>query len=208
MILRRIARPMLAAAFVSGGIDTLRNPKPRVDTAAPVLEKASEQADAELLVKVNAVAQVAAGTALGLGKFPRLSALVLAGSLAPTTAVGHRFWEKDGADRGAQRTHFLKNLSLLGGLLIAAADTHGKPSLAWRAKHTAATSAGVKLGGAAGAVQGTVSGAADAVQGAVDGATKSVRGTAKGATKAVRGTAKGATRSVKNTTKALKKKVA
>jgi putative oxidoreductase len=145
MILRRIARPMLAAVFVSGGLDTLRNPKPRVDTAAPVVEKATEQlkdklpsqipTDPELLVKVNAAAQVGAGIAFGLGRFPRLSAFVLASSLAPTTAAGHRFWEEEKtADRAAQRIHFLKNLGLLGGLLIAAADTHGKPSLSWRAR--------------------------------------------------------------------------
>src|SRR3954467_3789660 len=136
MILRRIARPMLAAVFVSGGLDTLRNPKPRVETAAPVIDKAVEQVkgaveqvkeklpqqvkdkvpqqvptDPELLVKVNAAAQIGAGIALGLGRFPRLSALVLAASLAPTTMAGHRFWEEDeSADRAAQRTHFLKNL--------------------------------------------------------------------------------------------------
>jgi putative oxidoreductase len=219
MILRRIARPMLAAVFVSGGVETLRNPKPRVETAAPIVEKAGEKVgdqspvpmDPELLVKVNAVAQVAAGTALGLGKFPRLSALVLAASLAPTTVVGHRFWEKDGADRGAQRTHFLKNVGLLGGLLIAASDTHGKPSLAWRAKHagsTAAASVGGTVGGtvgtAAGAVQGVAQGAAASVQGAAEGAAKSV----KGSVKSVQGTAKKAAKSVEGTTKALKKKSA
>jgi putative oxidoreductase len=215
MILRRIARPMLAAVFVSGGVETLRNPKPRVDTAAPVVEKAGEKVgdqspvpmDPELLVKVNAIAQVAAGTALGLGKFPRLSALVLAASLAPTTVVGHRFWEKDGADRGAQRTHFLKNVGLLGGLLIAASDTHGKPSLAWRAKHAgsaAAATVGGTVGTAAGAVQGVAQGAAASVQGAAEGAAKSVKGSAKSA----RGTAKKAAKSVEGTTKALKKKSA
>jgi len=223
MILRRIARPMMAAVFVSGGLDTLRNPKPRVDTAAPVIEKAGEQAqvraDPALLVTVNAIAQVAAGAMLGLGKFPRLSALVLAGSLAPTTAVGHRFWEHDDpADRGAQRTHFLKNLGLLGGLLIAAADTHGKPSLAWRAKHAtsvAAATAGGRIGTAAGAVQGTVEGAAEAVQGAVEGAAEVVQGAVEGAAKTVKGSAKSAkgrarkaAKSVEGTTKSLKKKSA
>ncbi|MFL6120545.1 hypothetical protein [Actinophytocola sp.] len=64
MILRRIARPMLAAVFVSGGLDTLRNPKPRVEAAAPVIDKAVQQVkdkvpsqvptDPEVLVKVNA----------------------------------------------------------------------------------------------------------------------------------------------------------
>jgi uncharacterized membrane protein YphA (DoxX/SURF4 family) len=184
MILRRIARPMLAAVFVSGGLDTLRNPKPRVDMAAPVINKAVDQmkekvpsqvpTDPELLVKVNAVAQLGAGLALGLGRFPRLSALVLAASLAPTTAAGHRFWEhEDSADRTAQRIHFLKNVSLLGGLLIVAADTHGKPSLTWRARH--ATDALVD------SVQGTVHGAATSVQ----GTAKSARGSAKDAAKSL-----------------------
>jgi putative oxidoreductase len=196
MILRRIARPMLAAVFVSGGLDTLRNPKPRVDTAAPVIDRAVERmkdkvpakvpTDPELLVKVNAAAQVAAGIALGLGRFPRLSALVLATSLAPTTVAGHRFWEQDdSADRAAHRIHFLKNVGLLGGLLIAAADTHGKPSLSWRAR------------------KGTDA-LLDTVQGTVLGATTSVQGAAKSA----RGSAKEAARSVESTAKSLKKRSA
>ena len=140
MILRRIARPMLAAVFVSGGINTLRNPGPRVETAGPAVDKVPT--DAESFVKINAAAQIGAGIALGLGKFPRLAALVLAGSTVPTTIVGHRFWEKDDpAERAQQQVQFLKNLGLLGGLLLAAADTHGKPSAAWRAKHAARTAA-------------------------------------------------------------------
>ena len=38
MLLRRIARPMLAAAFVGQGIDALRSPKPAADAARPTLE--------------------------------------------------------------------------------------------------------------------------------------------------------------------------
>jgi uncharacterized membrane protein YphA (DoxX/SURF4 family) len=153
MILRRIARPMLAAVFVSGGIDALRNPKPRMQAAEPVLEKTVNQVkdkipdqvptDTESLVKLNAAAQVVAGVMLGLGRFPRLSALVLAGTLVPTTAAGHRFWEhEDPQERAQQQHHFFKNVGLMGGLLLASADTHGKPSLSWRAKraaHSAAT---------------------------------------------------------------------
>ena len=164
MILRRIARPMLAAVFVSGGIHTLRNPASRVETVGPAVDKAANQVldkipeqaldkipdkvvdkvptDAESFVKINAAAQIGAGIALGLGKFPRLAALVLAGSTVPTTFVGHRFWEKDDpAERAQQQVQFLKNLGLLGGLLLAAADTHGKPSAAWRARHAARTAA-------------------------------------------------------------------
>ena len=38
MLLRRVARPMLAAAFVGQGIDALRSPKPAADAARPALE--------------------------------------------------------------------------------------------------------------------------------------------------------------------------
>jgi hypothetical protein len=39
--------------------------------------------------------------------------------------------------RGVTSIHFLKNLAIFGGLLIAAADTAGRPSLAWRSRHAA-----------------------------------------------------------------------
>ena len=79
-----------------------------------------------------------AGLALATGRAPRLSASVLAVTLVPTTAAGHRFWEEqDPARRSAQRIHFFKNVSMLGGLLLAAVDTEGQPGLAWRARRAA-----------------------------------------------------------------------
>ncbi|MPZ85736.1 MAG: DoxX family membrane protein [Actinophytocola sp.] len=148
MILRRVARPLLAAIFVSGGIETLRNPKPHIQAAEPVLDRtvgrvrdklpAQLPTDPESLVKLDAAVKIGAGTALGLGRFPRLAALLLAGSLVPTTAAAHRYWEyEDPQERAAQQVHFLKNLGLLGGLMLAASDTHGKPSVAWRTKRAA-----------------------------------------------------------------------
>jgi putative oxidoreductase len=100
-------------------------------------------------VRLNGAVQMAAGTLLALGRFPRLSALALAATLVPTTAAGHRFWEaEEDADRTQQRIHFLKNLSMFGGLLITAADTSGQPSLAWRTRH-GARAAGREAGRAA-----------------------------------------------------------
>ena len=141
-IIRRVARPMLAAVFVSSGIDTLKHPEKRVENAGPVTDKLGSSLplpdDTEQLVKVNAGVQVGAGILLGLGRFPRLAAAALAGSLVPTTAAGHRFWdEEDPATRAQQRLHFLKNVGLLGGLLLAAVDTAGAPSLGWRARRAA-----------------------------------------------------------------------
>jgi putative oxidoreductase len=147
---RLIARPMLASMFVTGGLNALRNApamaakaKPVTDRVRPALEKAVPQArvlpqDPESLVRINGAAQLLAGLALATGRFPRLSSTVLAATLIPTTAAGHRFWEEEDASaKTAQQIHFFKNLSMLGGLMLAAVDTEGRPGLAWRARHGA-----------------------------------------------------------------------
>jgi putative oxidoreductase len=123
--IRRLARPLLAGIFVVGGIDALRQPGPRVEAV-----RAAGLSSPEQLVRAHAVADVVGGLGLATGRLPRLSALVLAGSLVPATLVGHRFWaEKDKNARKQQQIQFLKNLGLLGGLLLAAADTGGRESL-------------------------------------------------------------------------------
>ena len=90
----------------------------------------------EQAVRINGAVQLVAGSMLALGRFPRVSALAVAASLLPTTYAGHRFWETDDKqERTQQRIHFLKNVSMFGGLLIAAGDTAGNPSIAWRGRH-------------------------------------------------------------------------
>ncbi len=133
---------MLASVFINGGIDTLRNPEPRVGMAEPVTSQLAGRLplpdDTDKLVKVNAGVQIGAGLLLSIGRFPRLSALALAGSIVPTTLAGHRFWEQDdAATKAQQQIQFMKNLGLLGGLILAAVDTGGAPSLTWRAKRAA-----------------------------------------------------------------------
>jgi putative oxidoreductase len=146
---RLIARPLLASTFVVGGINALRNApalaakaKPVADRLRPMLEKTVPQVkipdDTVTLVRINAVAQILAAGALARGRAPRLSSTVLAASLLPTTMAGHQFWnESDPNVRTNQQIHFFKNLSMLGGLLLAAVDTDGQPGVAWRAKHGA-----------------------------------------------------------------------
>ena len=141
-ITRRIARPLLAASFVSGGIEALRNPGPPVQMAQDVAPKVAEPLplpnEPDQLVKINAIVQVVAGGLLAIGRLPRLAACALAGSLIPTTLAGHPFWEvEDEGQRAQQQIHFLKNVGLLGGLILAAADTGGAPSVKWRAKRAA-----------------------------------------------------------------------
>ena len=120
-----VARPLLASMFVVGGLDALRKPAGRVEAV-----RAAGLSSPEQLVRANAATQLVGGLALATGRFPRLAALVLAGSLVPTTYVGHPFWAApDAAAKQQQQIHFLKNLGVLGGLLLAASDTGGRESL-------------------------------------------------------------------------------
>jgi putative oxidoreductase len=144
-VLRALARPMLASIFIVEGFDTLRRPERVAPTAEPVARYLADRLPAlpipakpEQAVRINGAIQLTAGTLLALGRFPRLSALAIAATLVPTTLAGHRFWEADeDGTQAQQRIHFLKNLTMFGGLLIAAADTAGQPSLAWRTRHAA-----------------------------------------------------------------------
>jgi putative oxidoreductase len=144
---RTVARPLLASMFLVGGVNALRNPqmlavraKPVLDRVAPLLQQSPlpVPADHETIVRLNGAVHVGAGLALATGRAPRVSSAVLAATLVPTTLGGHRFWEEqDPAVRTQQRLNFFKNLSMLGGLLIAAGDTDGRPGVAWRARRAA-----------------------------------------------------------------------
>jgi putative oxidoreductase len=147
--IRLIARPMLASTFIVGGINSLKNPDGLAERAEPVTEKLEpviDQATSPLplhldqrqLVMANGAVHVVCGAMLATGKMPRLAAFALAATLVPTTFGGHRFWEEsDPQARQSQQFHFFKNLSMIGGLLLASVDTEGRPSVAWRAKRGA-----------------------------------------------------------------------
>ncbi|SFW54767.1 DoxX family membrane protein [Amycolatopsis australiensis] len=148
MILRRVARPLLATIFVTGGINALRQAEGHAKAAEPFLNAAFDKVgdvvpeqiprDPVTLVRVDAAVKIGAGLALAAGKAPRLAAGLLLGSLVPTTLATHSFWTmKDPGERAQQQIQFFKNAGLAGGLLLAVADTAGKPSVGWRARHAA-----------------------------------------------------------------------
>ncbi|MCW3840286.1 DoxX family protein [Micromonospora yasonensis] len=142
---RTLARVMLSGIFVVSGARSLQNPGRLVQAAQPVTDRVAPliqnlhpriPTDTAALIRANAATQLVGGLMLATGKFTRPAALVLAGTLVPVTAAGHPFWNNDDpAARNNNQVHFLKNLGLFGGLLLAAADTEGKPGLRWRAGH-------------------------------------------------------------------------
>ncbi len=125
-IIRNIARPLVAAPFVVTGLETLRNPGPRAENAAPMLKALADRVswlpskDPETLVRIQGAISVGAGSLLALGKFQRLSTLVLAAEMVPSLLTEHRFWtEDDPSHRTSERTLLLRNAGLFGALLLA-----------------------------------------------------------------------------------------
>ncbi|MGN6756307.1 MAG: DoxX family protein [Thermomicrobiales bacterium] len=117
-LVRFLARTLLGTTFIVLGWDAAREPGGRVGMAANL-----GVPQPALAVRVNAYTMIAAGITLVLDVLPRLSAAALAASLIPTTAAGHHFWKKtDPQKRNGQRIHFLKNLSMIGGLLTVALE--------------------------------------------------------------------------------------
>ena len=125
--LRPAARIFTGSTYVLLGVDALRAPGARVEQAGPVLAAIRKVVpipdDDELVVRANAAVQVVCGAMLALGRAQRVSALLLAGSLIPTTLAGHSYWAvEDPAARKIQRIQFHKNLAMIGGLLFAVLD--------------------------------------------------------------------------------------
>ncbi|HEY8294352.1 MAG TPA: DoxX family protein [Micrococcaceae bacterium] len=148
-IIRPLARPLLASTFIVAGLDRLRHADETANQLSPVLAQAVKalpfETDEKMLARVVGGTQLGAGILLALGKFSRLSALALTVTSVLNAVVEYRSADTStAAGRAHRRNQLLKNVSLSGGVLLAAVDTQGRPGLAWRAEHLA--SAGKKAG--------------------------------------------------------------
>ena len=121
---RRLARPLLASIFITSGYAQLKEHSYVTEAA-----RSAGLSEPELIAKAHVYGSLVGGTALALGRFPRLAALGLAVNLIPTTIVGHAFWSAPEDQKMVQQLNFLKNASILGGLLLAAIDTGGRESI-------------------------------------------------------------------------------
>ena len=147
MLIRRIARPLLSVAFIGQGVESLLNPKSAAEAAAPAVDGlhtlpdpvgSKIPSDPQTIAQINAAVQIGGGLLLATGKMPRVASAALAFTVLPANLGTHMFWTETDPQRKAElRQAFLKDLSLLGGLMIASADTAGKPSLGWRGRRAA-----------------------------------------------------------------------
>ena len=147
-MIRKIARPMLASVYVIDGVETLLNPAGHKEAADSVLKKvraltpreyrAFLPKSPETAAQLVGATKATAGASFAIGKFPRLSATLLAATALPTIVGRHAFWEaEDDDEKSRRRTGALTDLGLAGGVLLATVDNDGKPDLKWRAQHAA-----------------------------------------------------------------------
>lgn len=143
MLVRRIARPLLAAWFVTEGIEAARRPGPHVSRAQAAWTRVGARLDLpaappaeqlRLLVRLHGVAMVVSALMLARGKHPRTAALGLVALTIPLAVANQPFAGGD-IDRAGRRERFVRNLSMIGGALIAGIDREGRPGIAWRAQH-------------------------------------------------------------------------
>lgn len=146
-LLRFVARSMLASYFVINGVRAFRHPEESVAAAQPVADKLLPLVNSTLpesvrsylpgdtagFVKCNGALQIAGGLSLATGIGRRLGAGVLAVTTLPHVLAANPLKAK-GDQRAIAQSQLGKNVALLGGVLLAAQDTEGKPNLAWRVR--------------------------------------------------------------------------
>ncbi len=152
MLLRHIARPLLASWFVAEGLDAIRHRSAHAVAAREGMEamraRAAQVARATgtdrepemeitdrqlaLVVQAHGALTIAAAALLALGKAPRTAGLALAALTVPVVVANAPSRSAAGEVEEARRRRFWAALSALGGALLAVADTEGRPGVSYR----------------------------------------------------------------------------
>jgi putative oxidoreductase len=72
----------------------------------------------QVLAALTVALELGGGILLVIGFKARWVALLFFLWLIPTTFIFHKFWGIDAAQAQAQMTNFLKNVSIMGGMLL------------------------------------------------------------------------------------------
>lgn len=76
-------------------------------------------------IALAAAVEISGGLAVLLGFQARAAAWLLFLYLIPATLIFHNFWASSGAEHQEQMLNFMKNVTIMGGLLILAANGAG-----------------------------------------------------------------------------------
>jgi putative oxidoreductase len=119
-----IGRILIAAIFITSGIAKLTDP-----AGAAGYMNGVGIGNADTLVYVAGVAELAGGLSLLFGFLTRIGAMGLIVFLAITTLFFHNFWAMTGAEAKTQMVQFMKNLAIMGGLFTIVAMGPGRYSV-------------------------------------------------------------------------------
>jgi putative oxidoreductase len=83
----------------------------------------------EILAVLTVVIELGAGLLLVIGWKARWAAFLIFLFIIPVSLVFHNFWTMEGAQAAMNKIQFLKNVSIMGGMLMVAAFGPGRYSL-------------------------------------------------------------------------------
>jgi putative oxidoreductase len=119
-----VGRVLLAVVFIVSGATKFG------DLAATAKQIAGKGLPMPMVLAGTAAAvELIGGLLVALGWYTRLAALALLVFTAVAGVLFHDFWNVAAAQRASQMAHFLKNLAIIGGLLIVAAVGPGRWSI-------------------------------------------------------------------------------
>ncbi len=107
------ARILLALIFVVAGFGKITG---YAGTAAYMASKGLPMVG--VLLPLTILTELGGGLMLAVGWKARWAALWLFLFMIPTTLIFHRFWGIDPAQVQSMQIHFMKNLAMMGGMLM------------------------------------------------------------------------------------------
>jgi len=123
-IMPLVGRILISVIFLLSGIMKLAN------FSGSVAFAASKGLPLANVMLAGALAvEILGALCLIAGFQTRIAALIMFLYLIPTTLIFQNFWVMQGAMRGDMQIHFLKNLAIMGGLLMVAAYGPGRLSV-------------------------------------------------------------------------------
>ena len=136
-LLHALGRALLPILFIVSGVVKFTNIAgtaayigPNRFPAVPGLEAALGMNTPTILAYLTAGVETFGGLLVLIGLFTRTAATLLFLLTAATIFYFHNFWDiADAAQMAAQRTQALKNLSIMGGLLLLMANGAGPYSV-------------------------------------------------------------------------------
>jgi len=116
-----VGRNMLGLLFVISGVEKIG----AFSDTAVYMASAGLPAVSVLLI-LAIIVEIGGGGAICLGWQTRLGALVILLFTATVTIVFHRFWNMPPDQAAVQRLFFMKNVSVMGGLILLMAFGPGR----------------------------------------------------------------------------------